>query len=317
MKKNPESSAEEEKILKKSIFYSFSLYVRMGIKILQGLFIAKFLGPSLYGLRNIFDLTIEYESYSDLGSLSAINRQIPYYRGRDELGNERLAEGSVFGINFIYALCVGILLIGVSFYLKRAQWDQKYTDFAFFLGLMIITNKIKYFYTTKLKYDNKFYLLSMAEMLYGFSAAALCVSLTYFYSFRGLLSGLFTADIVFIGYVLLKIKEIPSFRISFPLLRELIKIGFPIMVVGFLLTLMRSADRIVILAMLSEEALGYFSVATIATSIIVTVPSAIRQVTLPPMMEKLGRTNDIFRIKNYLIDPTVLIACSLPFLLLP
>jgi len=315
MKKKPDSSAEEKKILKKSVFYSFALYIRMGIKILQGLFVAKFLGPSLYGLRNAFDLTIEYESYSDLGSLSAINRQIPYYRGREELGNERLAEASVFGVNFIYALCVGIMLIGVSFYLKGAGWEQKYSDFVFFFGLIIITNKVKYLYSTKLKYDNKFYLLSMAEMLYGFSSAVLCVSLTYLYSFRGLLTGLFTADLVFISYVLFKIKEFPSLRISFPLLRELIKIGFPIMVVGFLLTLMRSADRIVILAMLSEKALGYFSVATIATGIIVMVPSAIRQVTLSPMMEKLGRTNDIFRIKNYLTDPTVLIACSLPFLL--
>lgn len=315
MKHNLDPSAEEKKIFKKSIVYSFSLYVKMGIKILQGLFVAKFLGPSLYGLRNAFDLTIEYESNSDLGSLSAINRQIPYYRGREEISNERLAETSVFGVNFIYVLCAGILLIGVSFCLKSAQWDQKYIDFVFFLGLIIITNKIKYLYTTKLKYDNKFYLLSLAEMLYGFSAAALCISLTYYYSFRGLLSGLLAADLIFIGFVLFKIREVPSLRISFPLLWELIKIGFPIMVVGLLLTLMRSADRIVILAMLSEEALGYFSVATIATGIIVMVPSAIRQITLPPMMEKLGRTNDIFRIKNYLIDPTVLIACFLPFLL--
>jgi len=52
-------SKKEKEIVSKSLFYSLSLYLRMFFKLIGGFFIAKFLGPSLYGLRNVFDLTMK------------------------------------------------------------------------------------------------------------------------------------------------------------------------------------------------------------------------------------------------------------------
>ncbi len=84
MPKNIEIYNAEKDILNKSLFYSFSLYIRMSAKLFAGIFIAKFIGPSLYGLRNAFDLSLSYESNSDLGAFSALNRQVPYFRGEKD-----------------------------------------------------------------------------------------------------------------------------------------------------------------------------------------------------------------------------------------
>lgn len=315
MNQSPQTPNEEKNILNRSAMYSISLYVRMFFKLVGGMIIAKVLGPSLYGLRNAFDLALEYESYSNLGTFAALNRQAPYYRGENDTKTANLAISSVFSINMMFSALVAIVLILISFYGREVGWEIKYIDFFFFLGLIIFTQKLKEFYTTKLKIDKNFYLLSKMEMLYGISITLIGIPLVYFIGFRGLLLSIFLLDVVSIGYILIKDWYLPPINISFRLLWTLVKIGFPIMILFSLLLLLRNADRTLILAMISEEALGYYGIATIATSIVGTIPTAIHSVTIAPMMEKLGNTKDIYRIKNYLTEPTILLAYVIPLLL--
>lgn len=309
------SSKEEKKILQQSTFYSFSIYFRMFFKLIGGVIIAKFLGPALYGVRNAFQLAIDYETYSEMGTFSAMAREVPYSRGEKNKEKANHIVSSVFGINLVYAITVGIVLVLVSFYMRSINWDETYVDFVFFLGLIIITNKLRKFYSYKLVIDKKVFLLSRAEIIYGFSSTVFCVALVFYLNFRGVLIGLFIADLLYIGYILLNEKKFPAIRVSFPLIREMLRIGFPMMVVVFLLTMLRSADRLIIIAMLTEEDLGYFGIAAVAIGIIITIPLAVNDVIMPRLMEKLGKTKNFQQIKNYLIEPTILMAYFLPFLL--
>jgi len=200
-------------------------------------------------------------------------------------------------------------------YLAVRGAPREYIDFVFFLGCTIVTSKIKYFYENKLPIDKKITLLSRAGMLYGFLSAVLCVSGVYYYGFRGLLGGLLLSDLIHIGYILQSEKRFPPVRVSLPLIWKLMKIGFPMMIVLFLVMLLSSVDRLVIAAMLSRESLGFFGLATVPTSIIDTAPYAVSSVMTPRLIEKLGRTKDINQIKHFLVEPTVLMAYFLPFLL--
>ena len=124
MTNNPPQPNTEKEILNKSLVYSFSNYIRMFVKLLGGFFIAKFLGPALYGLRNAFDLSLNYEAFSDLGTLSALNRQAPYYRGAKDSTKFSTALSTVFSINIIYATIAAALLLLTSWYLRRNDFDQ-------------------------------------------------------------------------------------------------------------------------------------------------------------------------------------------------
>jgi len=312
--KLPQPNTEKE-ILNKSLVYSFSLYIRMFVKLLGGFFIAQFLGPALYGLRNAFGLSLNYESFSNLGTFPALNRQAPYYRGANDSAKFNIALSTVFSINIIYAFIAAALLLLISWYLRRNGFDQKYVDFIFFLGLMIFTGKLIAFFQTKLKIDKNFYLLSKVEVLYGVIASALGIVLTYLFSFRGVLISLLSANLICITYILFNERKLPPIRISFPMYWHLLKIGFPMMVLFVFFMLLSSADRILILAMISEEALGYFGIAMVAVAVIATIPNAVHNVTLAPVMEKLGRTGDKHSIKHFFIEPMVLMAYTLPLLL--
>ncbi|MCB0165110.1 MAG: polysaccharide biosynthesis C-terminal domain-containing protein [Anaerolineae bacterium] len=306
---------QEKQILNQSIFYSFSLYLRMFFKLIGGIVVAKLLGPAAYGLKNAFDLAVDYQTYSDFGTFEAIQIHAPYHRGANDANQAERIMTTAFGVNMLLALTAGGILILASFYLRTTAWDTPYVDFLLFLGLIVITNKLKLFYLNKLKLDKKIYLLSQAEMLYGIAATILGIVLTYYYGLRGLFISLFLSDVIYLGYILAVEKKLPPMMISFPLFWKLMKVGLSINIVFFLITLLESVDRLVIITMLSEESLGFFGIATVAIGVVFTVPMAVESVTLPRLMEKLGKTQDINRIKNFLVDPTILMAYFLPFLL--
>jgi O-antigen/teichoic acid export membrane protein len=305
----------DKELLSKSLLYSFSLYARMFVKLLGGIVIAKLLGPALFGLKNAYDLAREYEMNSDLGTFDALNRLAPYYRGEKNDTKARNAISTVFSINLYYAVIAAATLAMVSLYLKRSGYEQIYVDFAFFLGIMIFTGKMHLFLQTKFKIEHRFYELSVNHVLYGFTASILCIVLVFFLGFRGLLTGLVITDIICIAHLMTKEKRIPEIKFSPVLYWQILKVGFPMMILFLMIILLSNADRTLILIMISEEALGYFGMATIATGIIATIPGAIHSVTLAPVMEKLGRTKNSQSIKHYLNEPMVIMAYILPVLI--
>jgi len=276
---------------------------------------AKFLGPALFGLRNVFLLGLKYEATSDLGTYNAMVRDVPYYIGsEDEEKAERIMT-SVFGVNILYALFSGSICILISLYLRAIHFNALYIDMVFFFGLFIISNKIKVFYSCKFIIEKKITVLSRLDVFSGFTNIIICIPLAYYFSFRGLLTGLLIVDLIYIGCIVILVRQRPSVRVSLPLVRELLKIGFPMTITLLSFTLLTSADRVIIITMLSKESLGYYGIATIVFYIIYSIPEAIHSIISPRFMELLGRHKDVHQIKHYFIEPTVLIAYFMPYLL--
>jgi O-antigen/teichoic acid export membrane protein len=306
--------SEEKKILNHSAFFYSSLYIFIIFKVLGGFLIASFLGPALYGLRNIFGLIVDYEQFSQLGTFEAMAKEVPYHRGKNNLKQADQISRVVFGANMLYALIVCVLLFVAALYLHVVVQKQVYVDFAIFLGCYIVISKIRNFYIAELIIDKKAALLSKIKIQHGFFNMLLCVGLVYYFSLRGLFIGLLGAHMISLAYIWTKVRRIPVMQLS-PKIWELLKIGFPIMLIGLLVMLFISVDRIIIASLLSKKMLGYYAVATFISGLIYTsIADVSRVVFFPRLMEKLGRTNDIYRIQNYLIEPTVIIAYFTPFL---
>jgi len=307
--------AETRKTVQHSALYSFAIYFRMGFKILGGLVIARILGPSLYGLRNMVAVCLEYDQSSDCGTFEGMNRQVPYLRGAGKPGQVQAIFTSVFGVNMLYSLSAAAILMVTACAGAMSGWKALHVETLFFLGILLITNKLRYFHLWKLTASKRVEVISVAEMIYGFFGTAATVLMVWWLSFRGLLLGLLAADLMWLGYVLSKERRLPFGRVSLPLVGNLLKIGFPVTVTFLLLNLLKSADRLVIFTMLSEEAVGFFGLAAVMTGIMETIPFVARSVTSPRMMERLGKPEDIRSIRNLLLDPTVLIAYGVPFVI--
>lgn len=67
--------------------------------------------------------------------------------------------------------------------------------------------------------------------------------------------------------------------------------------------------------MLTKQMLGYFAIGTITSGLIYfTILDVVKVVFAPRIMEKLGETADLNQIKNYFLEPTIIIAYFTPLL---
>jgi O-antigen/teichoic acid export membrane protein len=306
---------EAKQLFQESTILNASLYGLTAFKFVSGFLVARFLGPSLYGLRTVFGLVVDYEYFSHLGTFDAARREVPYLRGNRDDEKAQTILNNVFGINLLYSLIVLGAMVVAAVIMRTENFQRVYIDFVLFLGVYCVLGKVNAFYTIKLTVDKRSNVLSRARLIDGFTYALFCISLTYLFSMRGLFVGLLISSLVVAIYMYANIREIPPLQMSPGIIIGLLKIGFPIMVIGLMFIVMRSVDRIIIASLLNREMLGYFAIGTIVSGFVyATIGDIARVIFAPRIMERLGETGDTQSIKNYFIEPTIIAAYFTPYI---
>jgi O-antigen/teichoic acid export membrane protein len=303
-------------VVSQSAIYSLALYACLFFGIIRGLIVAKLLGPVLYSFRNVYGMIIEFHSFSQLGTITGMEREVPYYRGKGYEEKADIIVSTTFWLNIFYVLTASVIFILVSFVCRAKTYlNGNYCDLIFFCGLSIIAQKICELFNAKFQIDKEFYFLSRIQLISRAFGIVSCVVLTYYFSLRGFFIGFLSIDIFYILIVLTHKKKFPALVIDLKILKELIKIGLPIMASGLAYIMLRSCDKIMILSMLSEQDLGYYGLSTLAIGVIDVISSSTFSVISPNLMQEYGKTDDRNQIKHYFLEPTVILAYFLPFIL--
>jgi O-antigen/teichoic acid export membrane protein len=98
-------------------------------------------------------------------------------------------------------------------------------------------------------------------------------------------------------------------------LGQLIKTGFPIMMLTMTFFLMHNIDKYLIFYLLGSTMTGYYGLAEFITTMMHNVPYGISQVLFPRMMQKFGRTKDKKQIEEYFTIPMQLLTFATPIAL--
>jgi O-antigen/teichoic acid export membrane protein len=311
----PGTGGRRSLLRQSAVLYS-ATYVAIVFKFLGGLIVAGVLGPALFGIRNLFGLTMEYQQYSHAGTLNAMRRQVPFYRGSNDEEMANLMMASVLAGNLLYAAIAAIGLVSAAIWLRATSVDPIVADFLLFLAAYIPLEKARMYFSIRLAIDDRAGKLGKARILHQLSGAVLTVGGAILFGLRGLLVALFLAEVVTVAYLLAACGTRPWPRLSFSVLASLIRIGFPIMLIGVAFMLLRSVDRLVVAGALSTEMLGLFALATIVSGVVsVTLSDVINATYFPRLMEKVGAGSESRDLLRYVVQPTVLIAFFLPFLI--
>jgi len=306
--------SQSNKILYHTSIYAIVHYICSFLGLVRAFIVAKLLGPFLYGFRNVFDMTIGFSYLTHFGTMFGMNRAVPYYRGIGDQKKVNEILSSAFWANLIFLAGISVLIITASFFLRAyAIIDSKYCDILLFTGFIIITNRLCLYYEVKLKLDKKVPVLSLLDLYGRIFGIVICIILTYFFSLRGFFSGILITDVAQLLLYYKVDREIPGFKILYPVIKNLIKVGFPIMAVGLMTMVLGNTDKLMILTYFSEEALGFYGISAFIGMLLGMIPGKLYQITLPYIMEEYGKTKDIHRIKNYFIDPTLIISYASPF----
>src|SRR3989338_3484759 len=154
-------------ILKDSIFFSGSTYFSYIFKVINSLVIRRFLSPVFMGLLSELMLVNEYTKAHHLGALNALDREIPYYRGKDDAAKVDEVKRAGLNFSFASALVAALLLLVISFFLKCRNCDKDFVSGLFLVALLIIIEVVTAYYRVILRTSNKFMLLSKFNVLFA------------------------------------------------------------------------------------------------------------------------------------------------------
>lgn len=302
---------QQHSAIEETVTFAGSSYLFQTIAMVRGFVIARFLGPSLYGLWCGLRIFFDSGRFLGLGSAQTMVREVPFNEGKGN-GRENAALQQVCFTWYLLsstAIALGVLCLSFS---EKLAIDRLEASLA---CLVFVINAIRIFIPSKLISEKKIILLSRINILYILLNTLFGLSLMLVWNIKGLLAGMILAS----GSVLIFLfgTEKLSFRLhfDFALFGRLIRIGFPIMILSTTFFFMQTIDKLVVFFMLGHEYMGYFGLAAFFTEIISHIPGSITVVLFPRMMHALGATQRRNQIERYYTKPVLFLAAVMPFLL--
>src|SRR5690606_2490260 len=241
--------------------------------------VAGILGPSIWGAWYLLNLVLRYGSLVHLGVTNGMNRELPAALGR---GSEREAShvqrASLGFVLAAFSIAAGVTLLGNTLLPQPFQLRHLAPTV-----LLLAFHQLHGFGITALRARTRSVAISRVQAVSAVLFPLLCVPGALLGGLTGFLLGQVATYLILI--VVMGLANPDLFRPAFdwPASLGLIRIGFPIMMVGVTHTVFSTVDRWIVVAFLGDTALGYYSMAILALGTVQLVPRVFAQQVYPRM----------------------------------
>ena len=268
------------------VLASASLLYQGGI-VFANLYAARILGPAAYGVLAAVYLGISYSVYLTLGVTNAMGLEVPLCRGRGEDASQFTAAAwlmTLFASTAAAALALGYGIWGTNDSHVRAC-----LVFSIPLTALLLAQA---FFLAHLRAQKEFFQVSWQQAITGTAILASSIPLTREFGIPGFM-GAQSLAILLALCVLGRRLRLPCFtREALRAIPGLIRLGIPIAAVGFVYTLLYTADRWIVLDHFGAGSLGRYALATRIASVGLLVSSVIADQMYPRIAECYGRTGN-------------------------
>ena len=152
-------------IIKETGKYTISTIVGKLLSLPYAIVVAKFLGPSMLGIFALYQLIISYASYSQLGQLQSLSRQIPIAYGNNDnnkVENIKNILFSSYAITTLLALFIVFIIIQFDLIMPEF-FNSKNTILIIFT---LFFSQTCAFLRNYIKAEGQFYILANFDQLH-------------------------------------------------------------------------------------------------------------------------------------------------------
>ncbi len=284
-----------------------------GLSFVQAFAVAKALGPADFGVWVTLLLVASYGPILCLGTVEAMLKQVPFFRGRNDPDRVKETEDGVMGSIVLSAVLV--VAIGIA---SPAFAPAVFPDIPVFLvATILVTIGISYFsayfYHRFAAYEN----FRMTGFLDFFRAAAALIwigGLGWFRGLPGAIGGYFLHELTTcVLSIVLNVRCYGKVGVSFRrvLLVSAVRIGFPITIVWWILILQNSVDRVVLGGLLGPLAVGHYGLGISITAMLAVMPMVVGRVLYPKVNMQIGLKADEGALRRLVLTPTMVLGALL------
>lgn len=296
---------------KGEILYTASNFVSPVVSMLTSFIAAAFIVPKDMGIIQSVLLLATYMNFLQLGIFNGLNRNIAFYKSRNDLDRMQDMVDTSFRVSKIISiigLVIGVLSV---FYYGILAFDGfQYVLASILLLITLVLTPLRIHLETTYRSGQEFGQLGtiiLKENLVFTILSALPI-------FIGYLGKIISDSIKLIVGFILRLEYLPIKAIgkgSLKSFKELLAVGFPLMISGYLWTVFTVADQSYIVTKLGTEQLGLYTLARFCMTAMIMVPTAINSLLYPKASAIYGKTMNPTDLKIFWRKSIVLLSIVL------
>lgn len=247
----------------------------------------RLVAPATLGLFHGIGLVLGYVPVLELGILNGLNRELPYAMGKGdrEQAKQLAAAGQAWALLVGGAVCVALWGVAGWELVRGEAWRAASWFTNGLLAVLLFYSQLYMETTYRTAHD--FARLALVRVLQSLAALALLV-LVGVLNFYGLcLRAVLTAAV---GGLLLywwrPFRVGPRWHCGH--LKQLLRVGAPILAVGQIYMWWPVVDRTLVLGLAGTEAMGLYAVALMAVGAVGVLPAAMSQIMYPRLAQQFG-----------------------------
>ena len=262
----------------------------MVLRLAGGIILAGLLTPKEMGTIAGVGLVMVYTAFIQLGVISGLNRELPFYLGT---GNRKHAH-DLASCTLAWVLMCGILtgagaFVWAGWNIARGQNDTGIV-WAAYAVLLLLTFPNLYLKAT-FRTSAEFVKLAICQTIVA-TIAFLLLAVVWKTGFWGqcLRIAAIAAIELFLLWRWRPVRVVPRFK--WRQWWHLVKVGLPIFAVGYFYMVWSHMDRVYILDQLGKEQLGFYQLAVLTAAAGMSITAAVSQVVYPRMSYAYGKYRD-------------------------
>ena len=260
----------------------------MATQAISSLLVARWAGPDKMGAFYSAAIVLSYAPILLLGINNGLNRELPMAMGAGRGETAQALANAAWWWMRAAGLLAGFLLFVISVALMltgRPMLGQACLAFMLIVPLTYASQNAEVAFRT----GHDFMKLSRLRYVNALLAIA-TAPIVWLSGWAGLLGRAVGIQAVysFLLYRNRRVKPQPVF--DRPQLANLVKVGLPIFLVGYIFSVFSIVDRTLILKLLSAKEMGLYTPAILAASALIIVPNSMNMIIYPRMCEVFGRT---------------------------
>ena len=257
----------------------------------MGVVAAACIAPEDFGVYQSIILISTYATFMHLGVFNGLNRNLAYYKAQGNIEKMQLSVDTsytVAGVNAITGFLVGS---GILLYLWIGGYSTFYLWSGAYLFISMVLTPFSTHFACTYRSGQEFGRLGTLKNI---QSTVFCL-LSILPYFLGLI-GKVIADMsnCIVGYLLLRKKTPYPARTkgSIQSLKELLSVGFPLLLGGYIWQMFIIADMTYIATHMSPESMGLYTIAGYCISLFMVLPMALNTLLYPKAAARYGETGD-------------------------
>jgi O-antigen/teichoic acid export membrane protein len=255
------------------------------LKALTALVTAKILGPENLGFIAMLGLIVSYGALFQAGITDGIGLKVPLLIGQKKYQEAEIYVNKGFGGVMTIVSSMAFIFLVAAFLVI----DDDLVLFGIVANsICLLIFQVHQYYEAKARLFYNFREVFYSQNILAISQFIFTVTATYYLGIIGVFISILFIYIPSIIYLKFKNKEIVHFKWDFETNIELIKLGFPILILGLIVTLFTTVDKWFILTSYGVEKLGYYSVIIGLAAMVSMVPNKFGSLLKQYLIEAAG-----------------------------